>query len=118
PVHVPGEGHPWLRHDARRRTDRRLRPAALPRHVQLVLRAGLAAGELVRLARTARDVLLRLLRPEPVGRRLRPSALDAEPQAWARHRRAVPDHGSGARGHARRDVAWLSAPRAREAAPR
>ena len=73
PVHLPGQGHPRLRHDQRRRADRRLRPAALPRHVQLVLRAGLAARELVRLARAARDVLLRLLRPQPVGRRLRPS---------------------------------------------
>ena len=62
--------------------------------LQLVLRAGLAARELVRLARAARNVLLRLLRAEPVGRRLRPSALDPEPQARARHRRAVPDHRS------------------------
>ena len=36
---------------------------------------------------------------------------DAEPQARARHRRAVPDHGSGARRDARRDVAGRGAAR-------
>ena len=44
-------------------------------------------------ARAPRDVLLRLLPAQPVGRRLRPPSGDPEPQAWAGNRRALPDHG-------------------------
>src|SRR4029453_14897267 len=52
-LHLPRRRHPRLQHDPLWRADRRLRAAALPRHLQLGVRAGLAAGELIRLARAA-----------------------------------------------------------------
>src|SRR6266516_2860950 len=61
PVHVPGARRARIRHDPLRRSDRRLRTAPLPRYLQLRLRPRLAARELLRLPRAARDVLLRLL---------------------------------------------------------
>ncbi len=61
PLHLPRGRRPRLRDDRVRQPHGQVRPPPLPRHVQLFLRPRLDARELVRLARAARDVLLRLL---------------------------------------------------------
>ena len=63
-----------LRHDALRRADGRLRQPRLSRHLQLRLRLGLAARELVRHAQPDRRLLLRLLPLRPDQGRLQASA--------------------------------------------
>src|ERR671933_782049 len=70
PADLPRQARLRLPHDAVRGPARRLRAPALPRHVQLEVRAGLAARELLRRPQPDRDVLLRLLPVRPHERRL------------------------------------------------
>ncbi len=91
PVHVPRAAGLRVRHDAVRRADRSLRPAHLPRHVQLDVRLGLEARELVRAAQPDRRLLLRLLQlRSDEGRLSAPARLDR--QARSRNGREVPHH--------------------------